>query len=233
MKKFTSRSSFKIAGFTAIGLIVVSTSSLASHHGGKHQRGPIVIDDMVQRINSQSLEQFLLADLNKDGLISLAEFEQHNPKHGVKGKGHPSAGNERGNNDAKHQHGQRPHHGKRKRGHNSRMFGLMNAGTDRSDMRALVETEMFALLDADKDGAISDTEYAAANRRENKQLARKRAMFKILDTNADGGLAQEEMPDPEKRLRALDINNDGLLDRSEMVKMMKQFKQRKAAEKTS
>lgn len=232
MKKFTSRSSFKIAGFTAIGLIVVSTSSLASHHGGKHQRGPIVIDKMVERINTHTSEQFLLADLNKDGLISLAEFEQHKPKR-VKGEGHARADNERENNDAKRQHRQRPHHGKRMRGHNSRMFGLMNAGTDRSELRALVETEMFALLDADKDGAISDTEYAAANRRENKQLARKRAMFKILDTNADGGLAQEEMPDPEKRLRALDINNDGLLDRSEMVKMMKQFKQRKAAGKTS
>ena len=232
MKKFTSRSSFKIAGFTAIGLIVVSTSSLASHHGGKHQRGPIVIDKMVERINTHTSEQFLLADLNRDGLISLAEFEQHKPKR-VKGEGHARADNERENNDAKGQHRQRPHHGKRMRGHNSPMFRLMNAGTDRSELRALVETEMFALLDADKDGAISDTEYAAANRRENKQLARKRAMFKILDTNADGGLAQEEMPDPEKRLRALDINNDGLLDRSEMVKMMKQFKQRKAAEKTS
>ena len=54
----------------------------------------------------------------------------------------------------------------------------MSAGADRSDMRALVETEMFALLDADKDGAISDAEYKAANKRENKQLARKRAMFK-------------------------------------------------------
>ena len=56
MKKFTSRSSFKIVGFTAIGLIVVSTGLLASHHGGKHQRGPIVIDDMVERINTQSFE---------------------------------------------------------------------------------------------------------------------------------------------------------------------------------
>jgi Ca2+-binding EF-hand superfamily protein len=112
------------------------------------------------------------------------------------------------------------------------MFGLMNAGTDRSDMRALVETEMFALLDADKDGAISDTEYAAANKREKEQLARKRAMFKMLDTNADGRLAQEEMPNPEKRLRALDTNNDGVVDRSEMAKMIKQLKQRKAAQST-
>ena len=233
MKKFTPRSSFKIVDFTAIGLIVVSTGLLASHHGGKQQRGPIVINDIVKRINTRSLGQFLLADLDKDGLISLVEFEQHNPKHGVKGKGHPSAGNERGNNDAKRQHGQRPHHGKRMRRHDSRMFGLMNAGTDRSDMRSLVETEVFALLDADKDGAISDTEYAAANKRENEQLARKRAMFKKLDTNADGRLAQEEMPNPEKRLRALDTNNDGVVDRSEMAKMIKPFKQRKAAQSTS
>ena len=233
MKKFTSRSSFKIVGFTAIGLIVVSTGLLASHHGSKHQHGPIVIDDMVQRINTHSLEQFLLADLNKDGLISLAEFEQHIPKHGFRGKGHPKAGGESGNDDAQRQHGHKPHHGKGMRGHASRMFGLMNAGTDRSDMRALVETEMFALLDADKDGAISDTEYAAANKRENEQLARKRAMFKMLDTNADGRLAQEEMPNPEQRLRALDTNNDGVVDRSEMAKMIKQFKQRKAAQSTS
>ena len=233
MKKFTSRSSFKIVGFTAIGLIVVSTGLLASHHGGKHQRGPIVIDDMVQRINTQSLEQFLLADLNKDGLISLAEFEQHNPKHGVKGKGHPSAGNERGNNDAKRQHGQRPHHGKRMRGHNGPMAHMMGPGIDRKEMRALVETEMFALLDADQDGAISDAEYKAANKRQNKQLARKRAVFEKLDTNADGKLAQEEMPNPEKKLRALDTNNDGVVDRSEMSQLKAKLKRRKAAQITS
>jgi Ca2+-binding EF-hand superfamily protein len=40
------------------------------------------------------------------------------------------------------------------------------------------------------------------------------------------------MPNPEKRLRALDTNNDGVVDRSEMPKMTKQFKQRKAAQST-
>jgi Ca2+-binding EF-hand superfamily protein len=235
MKKFTSRSSFNIVGFTAIGLIVISTGLLANHHGDKHQRGPIVIDQMVDRINTHSTEQFLLADLDKDGLISLAEFEQHKPKHGFTGKGHFKAamgGEHKGDTQ-----GRRPHHGKRMRGHGgpmlAGMFGLMSAGADRSDVRALVETEMFALLDANKDGAISDAEYKTANKRENKKLARKRAMFKTLDTNADGRLAQEEMPNSEKRLRALDTNNDGVVDRSEMSDMIKQFKQRKAAQRAS
>jgi len=239
MKKFTSRSSFNIVGFTAIGLIVISTGLLANHHGGKHQRGPIVIDQMVDRINTHSTEQFLLADLDKDGLISLAEFEQHKPKHGFRGKGHFKAamgGEHKGEHKGDTQ-GRRPHHGKRMRGHGgpmlAGMFGLMSAGADRSDVRALVETEMFALLDANKDGAISDAEYKTANKRENKKLARKRAMFKTLDTNADGRLAQEEMPNPEKRLRALDTNNDGVVDRSEMSDMIKQFKQRKAAQRAS
>ncbi|MFQ3347554.1 MAG: hypothetical protein ACI8RT_001290, partial [Candidatus Azotimanducaceae bacterium] len=82
MNKITSRSSFKIIGFTAIGLIVISTGLLANHHGGKHQRGPLVIDEVVERMKSHGSKQFLAADINQDGLISLAEFEQHKPRQG-------------------------------------------------------------------------------------------------------------------------------------------------------
>jgi Ca2+-binding EF-hand superfamily protein len=110
------------------------------------------------------------------------------------------------------------------------MGRFMFAGVDRKDMRAQVELEMFALLDADKDGTISDAEYKAANKRENKHLARKRVMFKLLDTNADGRLAQEEMPNSEKILRALDTNSDGVVDRAEMSKLREQ---RKAAQRAS
>jgi len=64
-------------------------------------------------------------------------------------------------------------------------------------------------------------------------LARKRAVFEKLDTNADGKLAQEEMPNPEKKLRALDTNNDGVVDRSEMSQLKAKLKRRKAAQITS
>ena len=234
MNRITSRSSFKILGFTAIGLVVLSTGLLAGHHGGKHQRGPLVIDEVVERMKSHSSEQFLLADLNQDGLISLAEFEQHKPKHGFKDKGHPGKEktdpNKDKNENAKSQHGQKPHHSKRMRGHDGPMAHMMGPGIDRKEMRALVETEMFALLDADQDGAISDAEYKTANKRQNKQLARKRAVFEKLDTNADGKLAQEEMPNPERKLRALDTNNDGVVDRSEMSQLKAKLKRRKAAQ---
>jgi hypothetical protein len=226
MNKITSRSSFKIIGFTAIGLIVISTGLLANHHGGKHQRGPLVIDEVVERMKSHGSKQFLAADINQDGLISLAEFEQHKPRQGLKGRNHPASTNE----GAASQENQHPRQGGKMRGHRGAMGRFMFAGVDRKDMRAQVELEMFALLDADKDGTISDAEYKAANKRENKHLARKRVMFKLLDTNADGRLAQEEMPNSEKILRALDTNSDGVVDRAEMSKLREQ---RKAAQRAS
>jgi hypothetical protein len=101
----------------------------------------------------------------------------------------------------------------------------MASAVEREKMRALIETEMFALLDADKDGSVSDAEFKTGNGKEQKRLARKRAMFKMLDSNEDGKLSKDEMPNPEKSLRALDSNNDGVVDRAEMAKLRKRWKQ--------
>lgn len=225
MNRINVKSSFRVASFTALGLLLISSVLMANHHGGKHQRGPIVIDDVVQRMQAQGSEQFRLADANKDGQISLAEFEQHKPMQNFKGKHNLSRRDHEGEVS---QNSQKAHQHKRMRKHLGAMAGLMGAGVKHKEMRAQVEMEMFALLDTDKDGTVSTDEYKAANNRENKQLARKRVMFKMLDTNADGMLASEEMPNPEKRLRALDSNDDGIVDRVEMSQLRAQFRNRKA-----
>ena len=199
MQKLTSRSSAAFALISAIGLLLISASASAFHHHEKgQQRGPIVIDEVAERAKTAGARQFQKADANNDDFISLDEFEQHTPKRGFRDKA------------------------RRQRG----MGGpIMASAVEREKMRALIETEMFALLDADKDGSVSDTEFKAGNGKEQKRLARKRAMFKMLDSNEDGKLSKDEMPNPEKSLRALDSNNDGVVDRAEMAKLRKRWKQ--------
>ena len=80
----------------------------------------------------------------------------------------------------------------------------------------------FQKADANNDDFISLDEF---EQHTPKRLARKRAMFKMLDSNEDGKLSKDEMPNPEKSLRALDSNNDGVVDRAEMAKLRKRWKQ--------
>ncbi len=86
----------------------------------------------------------------------------------------------------------------------------------REALRAAVEAEMFALLDADGDGAVTEAEFAAGKTRENRRLAKKRAMFKQLDADQDKLLTLEEFPNPAARLREADADGDGLVSKDEM-----------------
>ena len=78
----------------------------------------------------------------------------------------------------------------------------------------------FDEIDADGDGAISREELDAARSAGHRQgkpdkAAMKERLFARLDADQDGFLSQAEFGEPVERLRALDANGDGQVDRGE------------------
>ena len=87
----------------------------------------------------------------------------------------------------------------------------------------------FDAIDADGDGSISRDEFDAARSaahrggkptRDGKggkpdQAAMKERLFSRLDADEDGFISQAEFNEPVERLRALDANGDGKVDRGE------------------
>ena len=85
-----------------------------------------------------------------------------------------------------------------------------------AELREAVDAEVFALLDADGDGVISQAVHSAGDKRAIHRTARKRALFKHLDENQDGALQLTEMSGPVERLKAADADGDGIVTREEM-----------------
>ncbi len=166
---------------------------LAAHHGPHDARFPIAIAE----VEAKTTSRFAAIDTDQSGSVDLAEFEAApSPMRGERGPG----------GMGKHA---------RKRAHAAGM--TEGPRRDRWEaLRAAVEAEMFALLDADGDGAVTEAEFAAGKTRENRHLARKRAMFKQLDADNDNLLTLEEFPNPAARLREADTDGDGLVSKDEM-----------------
>ena len=112
-------------------------------------------------------EWFSNADQNDDGQLNAAEFEAAERPAG-------------------------PHHGQRHHARAQHRERMQRRHHARRGHRGDVQSELFAILDADGDGALSKEEFSAGNR-DTHRLAMKRASFKRLDRNADGALSLEEM----------------------------------------
>ena len=78
----------------------------------------------------------------------------------------------------------------------------------------------FDAIDADGDGSISRDEFDAARSAGHRggkpdKAAIKERLFSRLDADEDGYLSEAEFAQPVERLRALDANGDGQVDRDE------------------
>ena len=156
-------------------LILSTALLLAAGTAHGERRGPISIADA----EAHAAERFAAIDADGDERISPDEFNAA----GMRG----------------------PHF--MRRGHHRRPWG---GGPGPN----------FDEIDADGDGSISREELAAARpagKRRGKpdNATMKERLFARLDADEDGFLSQAEFGEPVERLRALDANGDGQVDRDE------------------
>ena len=177
-----------VAGIACATALVANSVAYAEPATGRGHHGGDHFPIDIAQMEARAAERFAEVDGDGDGLISASEFEQAAPR------------------GFRHKPGKRGRHGR----------GRMHRGGDeRSASRAAVKAEMFALLDTDGNGNISQTEYEVADR-QTRRTAMQRVMFKRLDADGDGSLTQGELPNRAARLRAADADGDGLVTREEM-----------------
>ncbi len=164
---------------------------------GAGERFPIDLET----IEARSSAHFRALDADSNGKVDLTEFESA-PMH--ERKKHFRRG--------KHTRPSKRHPGSKGRSRDNRHE---DRKARHDNTKAEVQTELFALLDANHDGQLSANEHARANR-EIHQLAHRRVMFKQLDTDGDGVLNPKDMPGPGKHLRSADADQDGQITREEM-----------------
>ncbi|MEM7077276.1 MAG: EF-hand domain-containing protein [Pseudomonadota bacterium] len=150
----------------------------------------------LAEVENRAAEHFAQMDGDGSGTINIDEFMAFE---------HPRAGMRKG---AMGQRNQARRGGPR--------IGPRLSPEARAERKEQVEDEVFRLLDADGDGAVSAAEFADADRRAIRKQARKRVRFATLDDNGDGTLSADELPNPAARMAGMDTDGDGLITRAEM-----------------
>lgn len=200
MDSHTNKTIRTLRGLLFLTPLILGANTATAERGQHESRFPIVIADVAAR----EAARFAEMDQDNSSSVELAEFEQ--------AKLPRRHGKQRARKNAHYQKAHRKEGGQRVNRHRG---GSAEHKAKRQEMRAAVQTELFAMLDTDNDGVLSDTEFSGKTR-ENTRLARKRAVFGRLDVDTNGSLTADELPSRAQRLAAADANSDGEVTRAEL-----------------
>ena len=179
-----------IASLTAAPAFATEAQSTTAAPTPKSQQRSID----VAKVNERAAKAFASADTDGDGKITPAEFAAAKPPGGPDGAPGP-----------RHQHGGDRHGA-------MGPPGGMHAPT--AAERAEFQAALFAALDTNHNGELSEAEFA--NLHEAMQTLMRQKMFAKLDTNGDGVLTPDEFPAFPKRVSAMDTDGDGKVTPQEM-----------------
>lgn len=159
---------------------------------------PISLAEMALK----QTEMFYKLDSDGSGSVSKIEFEDSSHQDAFQKRRDGKRAKERVLGNSRRQDGNDANKHRRK---------------DRnSQERDAISEELFNILDTDNDSFLSREEFRMGSNSENRELARRRSLFTLIDKDSDGELSITELAFRTNRMRALDEDGDGMLSIEEL-----------------